>query len=322
VKDSYGREINYLRLSVTDRCNFRCKYCMPDKGINKLPHDQIVSYESIMKVVKAASRIGIDRVRFTGGEPLTRKGLPELVQMVDGVDGIDELTLTTNGSLLEELADDLARAGLDRVNVSLDAIDANTFTEITRRGDVEKVLRGINASKRAGLTPVKINAVIVKGMNESEILPLIDFVAANDLTIRFIELMPMGEAARGSLEGLPLEEVMSIVEKRWQLVKFDGPIGNGPASYYRAVNGESKATVGFIFPISKRFCEGCNRIRMTSRGSIRPCLARDEEYPLNIDHSTVERLSTRLARIIKRKPYEHEWEAKSVTAGEMSDIGG
>lgn len=322
MKDSYGREINYLRLSVTDRCNFRCKYCMPDKGITKLPHDQIVSYESIVKVVKAASRIGIDRVRFTGGEPLTRKGLPELVHMVDDIDGIDELTLTTNGSLLEELAEDLAHAGLDRVNVSLDAVDPDVFTEITRRGDIEKVLRGIDASKRAGLTPVKLNAVIVKGMNESEILPLIDFASSNDLTIRFIELMPMGEAARGSLEGLPLEDVLNIVEKKWQLTKSGGPIGNGPASYYRAINREKEATVGFIFPMSKRFCEGCNRIRMTSRGSIRPCLARDEEYPLNIQKATVEGISTSLARIIRKKPYEHQWESKSVTVGEMSDIGG
>lgn len=322
MRDSYSREINYLRLSITDRCNFRCKYCMPEQGITKIPHDKIISYEHIVRLVQAASEIGINKIRLTGGEPLTRKDLPKLVKKIDGIDGIDDLSLTTNGSLLEGLSNELASSGLDRVNVSLDAIDPDKFTEITRRCDVEKVLSGISAATEAGLTPVKINTVIVKGMNESEILPLVDFAVANELPVRFIELMPMGEAAKRSLESLSLKEVTEIIKRKWDLSKTDGPHGNGPATYYRVRNGEREGMVGFIFPLSKNFCDGCNRIRMTSRGTIRPCLARDEEYTLDIDNTSIEELSTRLAEIIKRKPYEHKWDTKSITAGEMSKIGG
>lgn len=323
VKDSYGREINYLRISLTDRCNYRCKYCMPEEGINKIPHDEIISYEDIVKVVRAASELGIEKIRFTGGEPLTRKDLPTLVEMIGDIEGITELTMTTNGSLLDDLAVDLSRAGLDRVNVSLDAVDPGVFADITRVGNLQDVIDGIEAAKRAGLSPVKLNTVVVKELNELEILPLIDFSVKNGLVLRFIELMPMGEAATGDLEGLPLNEIKEIVERKWNLAPVDGPRGNGPATYYRARNQEREGTLGFIFAMSDRFCEDCNRLRLTSRGTVRPCLARDEEYDLGVDKDTSQsKITDRLAEIIRKKPYQHQWGRDSVTTGEMSEIGG
>ncbi|MBS3812777.1 GTP 3',8-cyclase MoaA [Candidatus Bipolaricaulota bacterium] len=323
MEDSYGREINYMRLSITDRCNFRCQYCMPEEGVRKIPHEEIISFENIVKLVRAGSNLGIEKIRLTGGEPLTRTGVPSLVRMIHDVDGIDEISMTTNGARLSDLAPDLARSGLDRVNVSLDAVDPGVFSKITRLGNIEDVVEGIREAKRAGLSPVKLNAVIVRGLNESEILPLIDFAVDNRLTLRFIELMPMGEAAGDSLEGVPIDGVMETVKRQWTLSPFDGPKGNGPATYYRVKDGEREGTIGFIFPMSKRFCRGCNRIRMTSRGTIRPCLARDKEYPLDIsDETSVSEIEGRLAEIIRKKPYEHEWEENRSTSGEMSEIGG
>ncbi|MBS3736463.1 MAG: GTP 3',8-cyclase MoaA [Candidatus Bipolaricaulota bacterium] len=323
MKDGYGRDINYLRLSLTGRCNFRCKYCMPEEGIEKLPRKEILSFEEIVNLVGAASELGINKVRFTGGEPLTRKDLPGLVEMVDEIEGIDELSLTTNGSSLSGVAKDLSKAGLNRVNISIDAIDPEVFAEITRGGELSSVLAGIEAAKEAGLEPVKLNTVVMKGVNESEIAPLMEFAAEEGLVLRFIELMPMGEAAGGAIDPKPLDEVKRDVERVWSLEKVSGLRGNGPAEYFRASRGDLSGKVGFIFPLSKSFCDGCNRIRITSRGRVRPCLARDEEYDLEINEDTsVDDISSRLRKIIKDKPYGHKWEKHDETAGEMSEIGG
>ncbi|MBS3786961.1 GTP 3',8-cyclase MoaA [Candidatus Bipolaricaulota bacterium] len=323
MKDSFGRDITYLRLSLTGRCNFRCKYCMPEEGIEKLPREEILSFEEIVNLVRAASELGINKVRFTGGEPLTRKDLPGLVKMVDAIEGIDELSLTTNGSSLSGVAEDLSQAGLDRVNISIDAMDPEVFAEITRRGELSSVLAGIEAAKRAKLDPVKLNTVIIKDVNESEIGPLMEFAAAEDLVLRFIELMPMGEAAKGAIESLPLNKVEKIIKRKWTLEEISGPQGNGPAKYYRASRRNTSGKVGFIFPLSRSFCDDCNRIRITSRGKVRPCLARDEEYDLGINENTsVDVITTRLRKIIEEKPYGHRWEKQDTTAGEMSEIGG
>ncbi|MFB6291032.1 MAG: GTP 3',8-cyclase MoaA [Candidatus Bipolaricaulia bacterium] len=323
MKDGLGRKVNYLRLSLTGRCNFRCKYCLPEEGIEKLPRKEILSFEEIVNLVGAASELGINKVRFTGGEPLTRKDLPGLVEMVSGIEGIDELSLTTNGSSLSGVADDLSKAGLDRVNVSIDAIDPEVFAEITRGGELSSVLAGIKAAKRAGLDPVKLNTVIMKGVNESQIGPLVEFAAAEDLVLRFIELMPMGEAAGEAIESMPLSEMEREIKKEWSLEEISGPRGNGPADYYRYSRGNTSGKVGFIFPLSRSFCNGCNRIRITSRGKVRPCLARDEEYDLNIKEDTsVDVITSRLRKIIEEKPYGHRWEKQEATDGEMSEIGG
>ena len=323
MKDGYGRDITYLRLSLTGRCNFRCKYCLPKEGIEKLPRKAILSFEEIVNLVRAAAELGINKVRFTGGEPLTRKDLPGLVKMVNEVEGINDLSLTTNGSLLSGVAEKLARSGLDRVNISIDAMNPEVFAEITRGGDLSSVLAGIEAAKKAELNPVKLNTVIMKGVNESEIGPLMEFAATEDLVLRFIELMPMGEAAGGAIEPKPLGEVKEEIEKEWSLEEISDLTGNGPAEYYRASRGDLSGKLGFIFPLSKSFCDGCNRIRITSRGRVRPCLARDEEYDLEIDEETsVDEIVQRLEKIIVKKPYGHEWESRDKTAGEMSEIGG
>lgn len=323
MKDGFGREITYLRLSLTGRCNFRCKYCLPKEGIEKLSRKEILSFEEIVNLVRAASELGISKVRFTGGEPLTRKDLPHLVEMIDEIEGIDELSLTTNGSLLSGVADDLSQAGLDRVNISIDAMDPEIFAEITRGGELSSVLAGIEAAKGAELDPVKLNTVIMKGVNESEIGPLMEFAAAEDLVLRFIELMPMGEASGGAIEPMPLEEVKENIEMEWSLEEISGLRGNGPAEYYRASRENTSGKIGFIFPLSRSFCDGCNRIRITSRGRVRPCLARDEEYDLNInEETTVDVITSRLRKIIENKPHGHQWERQESTAGEMSEIGG
>lgn len=323
MKDGFGREITYLRLSLTGRCNFRCKYCLPKEGIEKLSRKEILSFEEIVNLVRAASELGISKVRFTGGEPLTRKDLPHLVEMIAEIEGIDELSLTTNGSLLSGVADDLSQAGLDRVNISIDAMDPEVFAEITRGGELSSVLAGIEAAKGAELDPVKLNTVIMKGVNESEIGPLMEFAAAEDLVLRFIELMPMGEASGGAIEPMPLEEVKENIEMEWSLEEISGLRGNGPAEYYRASRENTSGKIGFIFPLSRSFCDGCNRIRITSRGRVRPCLARDEEYDLNINEdTTVDVITSRLRKIIENKPHGHQWERQESTAGEMSEIGG
>ena len=323
MKDSYGREINYLRLSITDRCNFRCRYCMPEEGIEKSPHEEVLSFEEIAKLVSAAASLGVSKVRLTGGEPTTRVELPELVRMLDEIDGIEEISMTTNGSSLAERAEELARAGLARVNVSLDAIDPEKFRKITRGGEVGPVLEGIRAAKEAGLTPVKLNAVVIKGVNDTEILPLVEYAVESGVVLRFIELMPMGEVAEEDMELVPLKEVRRTIEGEWDLEADSGPKGSGPASYYRVRQDNASGTIGLIFPISKSFCSGCNRFRVTSKGSVRPCLARDEQYELDFTSSTpVKELSEQLARIMKKKPRGHQWEEEEATCGEMSEIGG
>ena len=323
MKDGFGRDITYLRLSLTGRCNFRCKYCLPEDGIEKLPRKEILSFEEIVNLVKAAAGLGINKVRFTGGEPLTRKNLPGLIEMIDNIEGIDEISLTTNGSMLSGVAEELSLAGLDRVNVSMDALDPEIFAEITRGGELSSVLAGIKAAESAGLDPVKLNTVIMKGVNESEITPLMTYAATEDLVLRFIELMPMGEAAGGSIAPTPLSKVKKEIEKEWSLEEISSLRGNGPADYYRAVKENNSGTVGFIFPLSRSFCDDCNRIRITARGRVRPCLARDEEYDLNITEDTsVDVITSRLRKIIKEKPYGHRWEDQEATVGEMSEIGG
>jgi cyclic pyranopterin phosphate synthase len=323
MKDSFGREINYLRLSVTDRCNFRCQYCMPEEGIEKVSHDDILTYEEILKLIKAAANLGIDKVRLTGGEPLTRKDLPKLIKMISGVEGIQDLSMTTNGSRLGKFADDLAESGLDRVNISLDSVDPELFEKITRGGNLDSVLSGIEAAQDAGLDPVKLNTVIMKGVNDSEVNSLVEYAVSQDVVLRFIELMPMGEAADIAVDPAQLEDVRRVVEREWELERVSGPKGNGPAEYYSVEKGNKSGRIGFIFPISHNFCDGCNRIRITSRGNVRPCLARDEQYELNIEKSTTTNsLQDQLREIIEKKPHGHRWEDEKETSGEMSEIGG
>jgi len=327
--DNHSRTINYLRISVTDRCNLRCRYCMPEDGVPWRPHGDILRYEEIEQVVRAAAELGIHKVRLTGGEPLVRPGLPDLVRMLVPIPGIDDLSMTTNGTLLARFADDLADAGLDRVNVSLDTLRPDRFRHITRCGDLDDVLRGIAAAREAGLTPIKINVVVVRGWNDDEIVDLARKTVDPGWNVRFIELMPIGSG--GVVNDTWKKQVVIADEIRETIEATLGKLrpakmraGGGPARYYRLPG--ANGTIGFITPISQHFCQHCNRIRLTADGKLRPCLLSDVEIDLRVplrsgaDRETIQQL---LRKAIEQKPLHHHLaERQHPKKRAMSEIGG
>ncbi|RLE28388.1 GTP 3',8-cyclase MoaA [Candidatus Acetothermia bacterium] len=318
--DRFGRRITYLRVSVTDRCNFRCIYCMPPQGVPWRPHREILRYEEIVRIVEAAASLGVRKVRLTGGEPLVRKGLPGLVRELAGIPGIEEVVLTTNGSLLAEQAAALARAGLARVNVSLDSLRPERFHRITRLGRLEDVWAGIRAARAAGLVPIRLNAVVLRGVNENEVVD-ITALARQGFQVRFIEWMPLGSVGMEFRERfVPGEEIRARVEEGL------GPLTplreEGPARVYALPDG---GEVGFITAFSAPFCATCNRMRITADGKLRPCLL----SPLELDlreplrsGATREELAALLAQGIERKPFAHGVAAETPHDREMSEIGG
>jgi cyclic pyranopterin phosphate synthase len=333
ILDSFGRSINYLRISVTDRCNLRCIYCMPPEGVPRIPHSEILSYEEIQTVVRAAAELGINMIRLTGGEPLVRAELPELVRMLSQIEGIEELSLTTNGVFLKKYALELKQAGLSRVNVSLDTLKADKFRYITRLGELQGVLEGIEAAKEAGFEPVKINTVIMRGINDDEVLDFARMTYEYGWHIRFIELMPFKGVAQfvpsielrqhisllGNLEPCPPNSIGGSI----------GITGNGPAMYYRLAG--AKGTIGFITPLTETsFCSRCNRMRLTSDGKLRPCLLREDEIdlklPLRSDEigAPMKELKRLILKAVASKPEHHhlnEGVARLVNR-KMSQIGG
>jgi len=279
MKDACGRTVDYLRVSITDRCNLRCSYCMPATGVVPLSHHQILRYEELVRLVACARDLGITRVRVTGGEPLVRRGAVELVAMVAALPGIREVSLTTNGQLLAPVAGSLRRAGLSRVNISLDTLDAGKFVSICRRGSLEQAWAGIEAALVAGLFPVKINVVVMRGINDDELEKFAALTLDRPLHVRFIELMPLGEC--GDLQPehfVPAEEMRQRLARQHPLLPATGVVGNGPARYYRLE--EAVGTVGFIAPLTEHFCPGCNRLRLSSTGMLSPCLGSPEEIDL------------------------------------------
>jgi len=326
VQDTFKRDINYLRISVTDRCNLRCVYCMPPEGVKHVPHSEILTIEEIEALVRAAAGVGIRKVRLTGGEPLVRKGLTTLVESLAAVDNIDDIAITTNGVLLEQLGPQLKEAGLKRVNISLDTLNPKRFREITRLGRLEDVKRGIETALRLDLHPVKINTVVVRGINDDEILDLARLALDYPLHIRYIELMPIGESdswAENRFVGAG--EISARIEGGLgKLQPVNKPVGNGPAKYYRLPG--ASGTVGFITAISNHFCSTCNRLRLTATGSLRPCLYSDRELdvksPLRSGASSLE-LSKLFAQAARMKPDRHNmaggWKDKMKL---MSQIGG
>ena len=325
-QDGLGRAINYLRVSVTDRCNLRCIYCMPEEGIEKRPHDEMLSYEELEVVVRAATGLGISKVRLTGGEPLARLGLPEFVARIADVPGIEDLSMTTNGTLLARHAAALAAAGLHRVNVSLDTLRPDRFAQITRRGRLDDVLAGLAAAREAGLEPIKLNAVVIRGVNDDEVSDFARRTAGDGWHVRFIELMPIGgnqEWVGGEPVGVP--EMRARIEAEvGALQAVHGPTGNGPARYYRLAG--ARGTIGFIGALSEHFCASCNRLRLTADGRLRPCLMSDREIDLRgalragADLREVQAL---LARAIDHKPARHHLdEAISPNDRNMAQIGG
>lgn len=274
MKDNYLREINYLRVSVTDRCNLRCIYCMPAGGVEKvLPHDDILRNEELVSIIAAASsQAGIRKIRLTGGEPLVRKGLVDLVAAINDIPGIDDIALTTNGVLLPAMGRELKEAGLQRVNISLDTLDPVLFRRLTRNGDLQQVWRGIVTALELGFNPVKINTVVMRGYNDHEIGELAALTVKYPLHVRFIELMPVGTSNNWAGDRhVPVSQIKDIIELGLGgLESAHRPAGNGPARYYRL--SEAPGTIGFISPVSDHFCKSCNRLRLTAEGMIRPCL--------------------------------------------------
>ncbi|MBN1935437.1 MAG: GTP 3',8-cyclase MoaA, partial [Anaerolineae bacterium] len=322
--------INYLRISVTDRCNLRCVYCMPEEGVSVCAHDDILRYEEIETVVRAAARLGIHKVRLTGGEPLVRLGLTDLVRMLAQVPGIDDLSMTTNGILLSRHADGLAQAGLNRVNISLDTLKSERFAQITRRGRLEDVLAGIDAAHRAGLEPVKINAVIMRGVNDDEVIDLARKTVSDGWHVRFIEWMPIAAPVepvetRWQSQMVTAAEMRATIEAALGLLEpAQTENGAGPAKYYRLTG--AAGTVGFITPISEHFCAHCNRLRLTADGQLRPCLLSDFEIDLRTSlrqGADVDEIEALLRQGIGAKPARHHLaESERVENRVMAQIGG
>lgn len=305
MNDLYKRQIDYLRISVTDLCNLRCIYCMPAEGVSKMDHADLLTFEEIVRLVNVFARIGVKKIRLTGGEPLVRKGIEELVAMLRAVDGIEEIALTTNGQLLADKALLLKEKGLDRVNVSLDTLDPQKYKTITRMGELSPVLRGIDAARKAGLSPVKINTVVMKGLNDDEVFDFAEMAVEQGLSWRFIEFMPLGGVGEKQKHYYMSNDILiKRLKKKYDLVPY--PHKTLISEDYM-ISG-TKAVLGFISPLSHKFCSRCNRVRMTADGRLLPCLLSSLEYPLRKmvrNGTTNEEIRERIEEAIKNKPKEH-----------------
>ncbi|MDY3005687.1 GTP 3',8-cyclase MoaA [Anaerococcus porci] len=312
--DKFNRRIDYLRISVTDRCNLRCAYCMPD-GINKKDHSDILSFEDIRNIVEVFVEKGIRKVRLTGGEPLVRKNIETLVKYLSSFEEIKDLSMTSNGFFLEEKVQVLKDNGLDRFNISLDSLDFEKYKKISKNGDLKKVLRGIYKAKSLGMG-VKINCVLIKGINEDEVLDFIEFSKKNDLGLRFIELMPIGKTQDFARDNfLSSDDIV----KKYGLKRIENPDKNSPTSLYKMKDSDFK--IGFIDPLSHRFCSTCNRLRITSDGFIRPCLHSDVKIDLKEGLDDREKLSELIDISLYKKPLRHHLEEGSISES-MNRIGG
>ncbi len=318
MEDGYGRKKEYLRVSLTDRCNLRCNYCMPEEGIqDKLSHKDIISLEETYLLIKHFVNLGVRKIRFTGGEPLVRKGILDLIKRVKELDGVEEIAITTNGMLLKEMGKDLKAAGLDRVNISLDTLDREKYREITRGGDLSLVLEGIEEAKRVGLTPIKINTVLIGGFNHSEIEKLVD-LTYQGIDVRFIELMPIGEGIKFARENFISND--EVLKKLKELRPIEREDKSSPAKYYKLPKAKGK--VGLINPITCKFCDDCNRLRITSTGKLKSCLHSNQE----IDLIGPLRKGLDVEKIIKESILEkeegHKLEEDMYIDRNMNQIGG
>lgn len=312
MHDAHSRAITYLRLSVTDLCGFRCRYCMPEEGAPKRPRAEICSVEELVEIARQAAALGVRKVRLTGGEPLVRRGILDICRGVAALEGVEELCLTTNGAALSRLARPLREAGVARLNVSLDTLRPDRFARMTRLGRLEDVLSGLEAARRAGFTGTKLNVVLLAGFNEDEIPDFVSLARRYPLEVRFIELMPIGEGGRERF--LPAAAVPAACP---ELEPLDV---SGVARRYRVPGGAG--TVGLIEPMSHRFCGRCDRIRVTADGKLKPCLHSEQEIPLR--GLTGEALRRAIARGVESKPARHYLAetGRSGAGRDMNEIGG
>jgi GTP 3',8-cyclase len=326
LRDSWGREIHNVRVSVTDKCNFRCKYCMPAEGLEWLPRDEVLSYEEITRLVRVLAAMGVHEVRLTGGEPLVRRELPVLVSLLSELPGVDDLSLTTNGVLLDRLAGPLVEAGLTRLNVSLDSLSHVRFAEITRRDALDRVLAGLAEAERyPELRPIKVNCVAVRGFTEEEVPALAELARRKPYVVRFIEFMPLdADKAWREDEVLTGGEIRALIEEHWPLEEIPAK-ASSTARRFRFADGAGE--IGFVNPVSEPFCSSCDRIRLTADGQMRTCLFSRREWDLKTplrDGATDEELAERIRFAVRHKELKHKINDPGFVRASrsMSQIGG
>ena len=311
--DNYGRTISYLRLSVTDLCNLRCRYCMPEAGVCKKRHEDMLTEDEMVTAVTAAAQLGIRKLRITGGEPLVKKNILSICRRTAAVPGIDEVCVTTNGVLLKDFAENLKKSGVKRLNISLDTLNGEKFRRITRGGNLQAVLSGIDAALSAGFRKIKINAVLMGGFNDDEINELAQLTMKRSVDVRFIELMPMVDTGYKDFDYLPASVVLDRVPGLEPLSV------DGVAKLYRLPG--AVGNVGLISPVSDNFCDGCNRIRLTADGRFKPCLHAPEEF--SVKGMDVTEMMEQFRQAVLAKPRWHgEFSARSKAGREMNEIGG
>jgi cyclic pyranopterin phosphate synthase len=305
MKDQFGRRIDYLRISVTDKCNLRCTYCMPVEGLEWIPRPELLTYEEIASAVAQMAELGLRRVRLTGGEPLVRRDLPDLVRMLRSIPAIEDIALSTNAVLLPQFAAELRETGLDRVNISVDTLRRDRFEAIARRPVrfFDAMLEGIEAAERAGFAPLKVNTVMLRGLNDDELPELAALTRERPWHVRFIELMPVGENLHLSDRFVSADEILARVRAIEELVPDDGPPGNGPARYFRFPG--APGSVGVITPMSHNYCDRCNRMRLTADGQLRTCLFGTHEVDLRTPIRAGIPIRHAVRRALEGKPERH-----------------
>jgi cyclic pyranopterin phosphate synthase len=328
--DHYDRDINYLRVSITDRCNLRCTYCRPKEGISLKGHADILRYEEILRVVSQTVKMGLIKVRLTGGEPLVRRGFVEFAGDLKKIKGLQDISLTTNGILLAQYAEDIFRAGITRINISLDSLDKEKYFQITRGGNLDDVFRGIAAAEKAGFAPIKINTVLMKGFNDNEALDFVRLALSKPFQVRFIEMMPVSEVSAGrSADFLPTRQLLETINRHFRLEPLAGKKNksDGPARLYKMKDGLGE--IGFINPVSDHFCSTCNRLRLTADGKLRACLLNDVEIDLRealSRHCDDDELAGLIREAILLKPQKHDLDCTDrhlkKCHRDLSDIGG
>ncbi len=323
LQDSFGRSIEYVRLSLTDKCNMRCFYCLPKGFKNFETPENWLKFEEIERVISAFAQLGVSRVRLTGGEPLVRKGVVNLASRLHQIEGVDDLSLSTNASLLSQYAQDLKQAGVSRINVSLDSLKPERFSKITGGSSLDDVLSGLQKARQYGFDPIKINMVAMKGVNDDEFENMVDYCIENDFSLRFIETMPMGDSGREANQYyLNLQSVKERLAKQFDLI--DGILpGGGPARYVKIKGSQSH--IGFITPISQHFCETCNRVRISVDGVLYLCLGQDDKVelrPLLRAGIGNDELKDVIKQALLLKPEKHEFEKQEKVVRFMSMTGG
>jgi cyclic pyranopterin phosphate synthase len=326
VKDQFGRQIRYLRISVTDKCNLRCTYCMPPEGLDWIPKPELLTYEEIASIVRQMAELGLERVRLTGGEPLVRRDLSRLIRMLAEIPRIRDISLSTNAVLLPRYGQELREAGVQRVNISLDTLRRDRFEELARRPVrlFDQTMAGIESAAAIGFDPIKINCVVLRGLNDDEVAEFAEATRTRPWHVRFIELMPVGQNLHLADRFVAADEVLRRLESIGTLEEAAGPHGNGPARYYRFP--KARGTVGVITPLSHNYCERCNRMRLTADGRLRTCLFGDHEVDLKAPLRETGRIESAVREALSEKPKQHYLQLGTVAGSggleALSQVGG